>query len=133
MSKGFAMKKIGFITRNKMLAQSLAASVKSQPELDFEPFMLLDSQQATLDAEILKIDIAVVDVIDGASDETETALSFCKIIRRAIPSCRLLLLVSQDDKVGRKMAIDAMKTKTADDFVFYDTSLEYLFAKLAAF
>ena len=81
----------------------------------------------------MKIDIAVVDVIDGASDETETALSFCKIIRQAIPGCRLLLLVSQDDKLGRKMAINAMKNKDADDFVFYNTSLEYLFAKLAAF
>jgi len=30
------------------------------------------------------------------------------------------------------MAIDAIKNKTADDFVFYDTSLDYLFAKLAA-
>ena len=31
------------------------------------------------------------------------------------------------------MAIGTIKSSAADDFVFYDTSLEYLFAKLAAF
>ena len=31
------------------------------------------------------------------------------------------------------MAIDAIKSRAADDFVFYDTSLEYLFAKLETF
>ncbi|MDL2294829.1 hypothetical protein LJC60_09430 [Ruminococcaceae bacterium OttesenSCG-928-D13] len=127
------MKKIGFITTNKMLAQSLAAAVKGNPELEFEPFLLLDPQQASLDAEVLKLDVAVVDVIDGAAKETETLLSFCKRLRMTVPGCRQLLLVSQDDKIGQKMAICAMKSKTVDDFVFYDTSLEYLFAKLAAF
>lgn len=127
------MKNIGFITTNTMLAQSLATMVKNHSDLSLEPFLLLDPHQATLDAEVLKIDIAVVDVIDGVSDKAETALSFCKVVRQAIPACRLLLLVSQDDKLGRNMAINAMKNKDADDFVFYDTSLDYLFAKLAAF
>lgn len=127
------MKKIGFITTNKVLAQSLAAAVRNSPALEFEPFLLLNPGQASLDAEVLKIDIAVVDVMDGASKEIETAGSLCEKLRGAVPGCRLLLLVSQDDRTGRKMAIRAMKSKTADDFVFYDTTLEYLFAKLAAF
>lgn len=127
------MKKIGFITTNKVLAQSLAAAVKSNPKLGFDPFLLLNPHQASLDAEVLEIDVAVIDVIDGASKKAEPILSFCEKLRVTLPACRLLLLVSQDDKSGQKMAIDAMKSKVADDFVFYDTSLEYLFAKLAAF
>lgn len=126
------MKNIGFITTSKVLAQSLAAAVKCNPELGFEPFLLLDPRQASLDAELLKIDAAVVDVTDGASSETEATLSFCKRLRASLPDCRLLLLVSQDDMTGRETAIRAVKEKLADDFVFYDTSLEYLFAKLAA-
>jgi hypothetical protein len=86
-----------------------------------------------LDAGVLRIDIAVVDGMDVTSKETETALSICKKLRQTISGCRLFLLVSQDDKKGRKMAIGTIKSSAADDFVFYDTSLEYLFAKLAAF
>ena len=128
------MKKIAFITTNKMLAQSLAAIMKDTPNLEFEPFSLLNPHQAILDAEILKIDTAVVDIqgIDGASKETETILSFFKTLRQTIPKCRLMLIVPQDNKEGRKTAIKAMKNKLIDDFVFYDTSLDYLFAKLIA-
>lgn len=127
------MKNIGLITTNKVLAQSLAAAIKSNADLRFEPFLLLNPHQASLDVEVLKIDAAVVDVIEGASKETEMTLSFCKELRNAVPHCRLLLLVSQGDKAGQKMAIDAIRNQVADDFVFYDTSLAYLFAKLAAF
>lgn len=126
------MKKIGMITTNKVFAQSLAATIKSNPNLELEPYLLLNPLQATLDAEVLKIEIAIVDVIDGASKEAKTVLEFCEKLRKAVPACHLLLLVSQDDKMGREMAIGAMKSKVADDFVFYDTTLQYLFAKLAA-
>lgn len=127
------MKKIGLITTNKVFAQSLAAAIKSNSELGLDPFLLLNMHQASLDAEVLKIDVALVDVTDSASKEAESILFFCKKLRKAAPHCRLLLLVSQEDKAGRNLAIDAMKNRVADDFVFYDTSLEYLFAKLAAF
>lgn len=127
------MKKMGFMTTNKVLAQSLGAAVRNNIELGFEFFLLLNPYQASLDAEVLNLDVAVVDVIEGGAKETETLLSFCKRLRETVPDCRLLLLVSQDDQPGREMAIRAVKTKVADDFVFYDTSLEYLFAKLAAF
>ncbi|MGI6169436.1 MAG: hypothetical protein ACOYI4_07000 [Christensenellales bacterium] len=125
------MKKIGFITTNKVLAQSLAAAVGSDLDLRLETFLMLNLHQAALDAELARIDIAVVDVMDVK--ETETVLTICKKLRQTVPDCRLLLLVSQDNKKGRKMAIDAIKSGVAHDFVFYDMSLEYLFAKLAAF
>lgn len=127
------MKKIGFITTNKVLAQSLAAMVKTHSRLAFEPFLLLNPPQAALDAELLRLDIAVVDIIEGASNKAQAVQSFCEHIRLAIPGCRVLLLVSPDDTLGHQIAIEATKRKTADDFVFYDTSLDYLFAKLAAF
>lgn len=127
------MKKIGFITTSKVLAQSLAAAVSSNPALGLAPFLLLDAQQAPLDAEVLQIDVGVVDVIGGTAGESKTALALCRRLRLVVPGCRLLLLVSQEGASGRQMAISAMKNKLADDFVFYDTSLGYLFAKLAAF
>ena len=121
------MKRIGFITTNKVLAQSLAAAVKSNPALGFEPFLLLDPGQAALDAEILGLDAAVVDT--GGAGNTE---AFCGALRQRAPGCRLLLLVPQGGGAGRRTAIKAVRCGAADDFVFCDTSLDYLFAKLAA-
>ena len=120
------MKKIGFITTNKVLAQSLSATVRGRPDWGIEPYLLLNPRQAALDADILQLDAAVIDVADGIPiEETE---AFCHSLRTAA-GCRLLLLVP---KAARRMAIRAVKSNAADDFVFYDTSLEYLLAKLTA-
>jgi hypothetical protein len=126
------VRKIGFITTNHVLAQSLAALLKNKKHLGFEPFLLLDPCQALLDAEVVKIDVAVVDVMEWDSKEIEAIWSFCRSLRHMPTGCRLMLLVPQKDKMRREMAIEAMKKNVVDDYVFYDTSLEYLFAKLAA-
>ena len=119
------MKKIGIITTSKILAQSLAAAAKSYPNWEFEPYLLLNPQQAVLDAEVLRLDAVVIDAADAALNETE---SLCQTLRKTT-GCRLLLLAP---KTGSSMAIKAIESKIADDFVFCDTSLDYLFAKLAA-
>ena len=124
------MKKIALITTNKILAESLAASVKAMSDLKFEFFLFLNPHQALLDAEILEINIALIDL---ALEKKEATLSFCERLHKRLPNCHLLLLVSQDDRAGRKMAMEAKEKKIVEDFMFYDTSLKYLFAKLEAF
>lgn len=129
------MKKIALITTNKILGQSLDSAVKSMPNLEFELVLLLNSHQALLDAEILEIDVALIDmgsidIVDNDLKEKETSLSFCERLNKSLPNCHLLLLVSQDDKTNREMATEAKKKKIIDDFVFYNASLKYLLAKL---
>ena len=46
---------------------------------------------------------------------------------------RILLLVRPERAVVRTVAVEAKNAGLADDFVFYDSSLSYLLAKLAAF
>ena len=127
------MKKIGFITTNRVLAQSLTAIVNDCSELEAEPFILLDPRQVPLDAEVLKIDVAVVDISmeAGASDESDMAWpSLCDSLRSTVPGCMILLLVPQGNVKQRYAAIKAVRNNAADDFVFSDLSLDYLFAKL---
>lgn len=126
------MKRIGVITTNKVLGQSLSKAIQAQPELQFDIYLLLSLEQALLDVEVLKIEVALIDVMNGDAAEKTALIVFCEKLRQAVPDCRMLLLVSQDDKAGRKMAIEAVRTRRADDFVFYDTSLDYLLAKLSA-
>ena len=116
-----------------MLAQSLEHTIKSNPDLELEMFLFLNPQQAAVDAEVIDIDVAVVDMTVDTSEETNSILSFCEAKRNESADCHLMLMVSQNDKAGREKAIDAMKRRAIDDFVFYDTSLDYLLAKLIAF
>lgn len=119
------MKKIALITTNKIFAQSLDAAVKAAPELGIDFFLLLNPKQALLDAEIFEIDVALIDVLKP--------LLFCERLHHNLPNCHLLLLVSQEDMISREIAIQAKEKGVVEDFVFYDASLKYLFAKLTAF
>ena len=112
--------------------------MKSMPNLEFELFLLLNPSQALLDAEVLEIDVAIIDMslinaMDNDKREKETGLSFCERLHNSLSNCHLLLLVSQDDHENRQKAAEAKKKKIVDDFVFYDVSLKYLFAKVQAF
>lgn len=127
------MKKIAFITTNKILAESLNATINAMPHLNFEFFMLLDANQALIDAEVFEIDVALIDVIDRGMQDKQRLLPFCESLHKKLPNCKILLLVSQDDPENRAIARGAKKNKIVDDFVFYDASLKYLFAKLSAF
>lgn len=127
------MRKIALITTNKIFAQSLDAAIKAVPELDIQFFLLLNPQQAILDAEIFEIDVALIDVIDSDRKEKENPLMFCEKLHANSPKCHLLLLVSQEDMESRKIATKAKEKGIVDDFVFYDASLKYLFAKITAF
>lgn len=132
------MKKVALITTNKILAQSFDSAIQCIENLDFELILLLNSRQALLDAEILEIDVALIDIgfvdaIDNGVAEKGTTLSFCERLHKRLPNCHILLLFSQDDSANRKMATEAKESKIIDDFVFYDASLKYLLAKLSAY
>ena len=126
------MKKIGFITKNRVLAQSLATLIKNNPDLPFEPYTFHNLEQAAIDAEIFQIDAAVIEMTTETSEETGATSKLCTNLRKTSPDCQILLLVPQDSKSNRDEAMKAVNTKAVDDFVFLDTSLDYLLAKLLA-
>ena len=62
----------------------------------------------------------------------EQAVKICQSLRQDQRSTKILLLVRPEQAVVRKLAVDAKNAGMADDFVFYDSSLTYLLAKLEA-
>jgi len=126
------VKKIGFITKNKVLAQSLASLIKSNPDLLLEPYVLSNFAQSAIDVEVFGINAAVVDMTADGHEETGVVMTLCKELRETCPGCRILLLVPQDNKLSRDEAMKAVDEKVADDYLFLDTSLDYLIAKLLA-
>ncbi len=126
------MIKLGFISSNKILVQSIAAVIKNNTDFAFETFALLNPSQAALDAAILELDIAVIDLAAGFFRTPDALWSFCKSIRQDVPACNTLLLVPQEDDEMRSLAMKAKKDEFAGDFVFADSSLDYLLTKLIA-
>ena len=126
------MKRLGLITKNKVFAQSLSLVIKNNLDLPFEPYVLHSFKQASVDAEILGIDVAVIEMVAENPAGTPDGLLLCNEMRRTNPDCRILLLISPDHKHNRDTAIRAANIKAVDDYVFLDTSLDYLFAKLLA-
>ncbi len=124
------MKKLGIITSNKVLAQSLRSVICNTPDLHYEPHVLLNLKQAALDAEVLKLDLAVIDTAAEFSNDPAAVLSLCAQLRKLTPECLIFLLTPQSDKELCTIAIEGKKCRLADDFVFYDSSLDYLFTKL---
>jgi len=126
------MKRIGFISKNKVFAQSLASSIKNNLDLIFVPYVLQNIEQAVLDIGILEIDIAVVEMISEVPKKQNNILSLCSELKQTVPDCKILILVPQENESCCDIAIKAVSTKVIDDYVYLDTSLDYLFAKLLA-
>lgn len=124
------MKTVLFISSNKMLGQGLSAAVQSKPELDFLWAAQLNYPQAIVGVDIFHADVVILDVADQA--DMEQVVEICQVIRRNKQNVKALLLVRPEQAVVRKVAVDAKNTGLADDFVFYDSSLTYLLAKLEA-
>lgn len=122
------MKKVGFITRNKVLAQSFCAAAQAKQEASFQIFSMLDYRQAELDAQVLGIGVAIVD----GNQEIGTALQLCGQLRTSVPRCRILFIVGQQSRADMEIAVAAKKAGRIDDFLFYDSSLDYLIAKLSS-
>ena len=125
------MKTVLFISSNKMLGQGLSAAFQSKPELDFLWAAQLNYPQAVVGIDIFHADVVILDIADQA--DMEQAVEICRSIRRNEQDVKILLLVRPEQAVVRKIAVDTKNAGLADDFVFYDSSLTYLLAKLAAF
>ncbi len=126
------MRKMGIITSNRVFAQSLRTVICSDPDLCYEPSMLLNLKQAALDAEVLNLDLAVIDAAAEFSNDPAAVLLLCEELRHVLPECLVFLLTPQSDKALCDLAIEGRKRRLIDDFVFYDSSLDYLLVKLRA-
>ena len=124
------MKTVLFISSNKMLGQGLSAAFQSKPDLDFRWAAQLNYPQAVVGVDIFRADVVILDVVDQT--DMEQAVEICRSIRRDEQDAKILLLVRPEQAVVRKVAVDTKNDGLADDFIFYDSSLTYLLAKLEA-
>lgn len=124
------MKQVVLISNNKMLAQGLEAALLARTELEIQLLPLLNYRQALVGVQAYEPQAAILDATQQPGNDT--ILELCASLRKADPACKILLMVSADTAQSRDLAVEAKQQALADDFVFYDSSLSYLFAKLSA-
>lgn len=124
------MKTILFISTNKILGQGLSAAILTKPEIGFKWAAQLNYSQAVVGADIFHADMVIVDVVDQM--DMEYAADICQSLRENNRAVKILLLVRPEQPIVRRKSVDAQKAGLIDNFVFYDSSLTYLLAKLEA-
>ena len=124
------MKTVLFISSNKMLGQGLSVAIQSKPELDFQWAAQLNYPQAIIGIHVFHAHVVILDIVDQV--DMELAVEMCRSIQRDERGTKILLLVRPERAAVRKVAVEAKNSGLADDFVFYDSSLTYLLAKLEA-
>ena len=124
------MKTVLFVSSNKILGQGLSAAILSKPEFDFRWEAQLQYSQAIVGADVFHADVVLLDVADQV--DMKRALEICQSLRQNSQTTKILLLVRPEQAAVRAQAVDAKNAGQVDNFVFYDRSLSYLLAKLAA-
>lgn len=124
------MKTVLFISSNKVLGQGLSVAIRSKPGFNFRWEAQLNYLQAVACVDIFHADVVILDIVD--QENLEQAVEICQTFRQDEQNVKILLLVRPEQAVVRKVAVNMKNTGLVDDFVFYDSSLTYLLAKLKA-
>lgn len=122
------MQTIVLLMRRKPIAQGFTQSLKSNPQIHivYEPHY--QNAHATIGAH--EAGVALIEI--GETDEyaISRCLLLCKTLRKKTPRCKLVLLCPEQNEESVLEAVAAKKDGRIDDFMFYDTSFNYLAAKL---
>lgn len=124
------MKHVLLFMRRKVLSGALSRLAREETQLRF--FTETNPDNLLIAARSHGAEIAVVEVAESGAHPARDSLRLCDELRRGLPGCKLLLLCSESSEESRRLAVSAKQEGRIDDFVFYDTSVDYLMSKLQA-
>lgn len=124
------MKHVLLFMRRKVLSSALSRLAKEKNQLRF--FTETNPANLLIAAKSHRVEIAVIEAAESGEFSVHDSLRLCDEIRRGLPGCKLLLLCSENSEESKRLAISAKQEGHIDDFIFYDTSIDYLMSKLLA-
>ena len=83
-------------------------------------------------AHIIQPIVALVEIPERHDDPILEAFNVCDGIQEESPGCKIMLMCPEQDKKSVAACEDAKRNGKIDDYLFYETSKEYLTSKLAA-
>ena len=114
----------------RVIADLLIKSIGKRPNM--EAFGIYDYKTAETTALARQPNIALVEIPEKFGFPALEALDVCEKIRKSSPGCKIVLLCPEQDKESVDTCIEVKKKGEIEDFLFYDSSVDYLVSKLEA-
>ena len=121
-------KTVMLVLGRKVIADLLIKSIGKQANM--EAFGVYDYKNAETVALSRKPHIALVEIPETHGFPAINTLNVCGEIKKANPDCKIVLLCPEHDKESVDVCIDAKQRSEIEDFLFYDSSVDYLASKL---
>jgi len=117
------------VMHRKVAAEAYARAI--QEYAGFSAYCEYDYADAAMTAKVRKADITIIEVPESQGRQLAQYVEICAAIRRVRPESKFMLLCSERSREGVQLAVAAMQSKEIDDYVFYDSTLDYFLSKLA--
>jgi len=121
-------KVVMLVLGRKVIADLLIKSIGKRANM--EVFGMYDYKNAGVTALSRKPYLALVEIPEKHGFPAFDTLSVCGEIKEASEGCKIVLLCPEQDKESVDICIDAKKRNEIEDFLFYDSSVDYLASKL---
>ena len=97
-----------------------------------ETYGVYDYRNAVSAAESRKPDVALVEIPEKHGSPARETLDICEGIKAVLPKCKIAILCPEQDKESVNACVEAKKHGKVEDFLFYDSGVDYLVSKLEA-
>ena len=114
----------------RVIADLLIESIEKNG--DVEALGIYDYNNAVDFAAACNPDIALVEIPEKHGTPALDTLDICQNIKETNPDCKIVLLCPEQDNKSVTMCVEAKKQGKVEDFLFYDSGINYLVSKLEA-
>ena len=114
----------------RVIADLLISSVEWSGAV--EAYGVYDYRNAVHSAISRKPDIALVEIPEKHGTPAQDTLEICQAIKAELHNCKIVMLCPEQDKESVSACVDAKKQGKVEDFLFYDSGVDYLVSKLEA-
>jgi len=121
--------KVLLLMYRKLMSDAMASALSENSE--FELFLKQNYANAVSAAVRYTPGIALVEIPESDGARAHEYLQICAAIRRAVPTCKLMLMCPERSNVNKLAVVKAMSAGEIDNFVYYNVSMDYLLSMLA--
>ena len=114
----------------RVIAGLLKESIEKKKRM--KTVSVYDYKRAGSEAMLHCPDIALVEIPEKYGFPAAETLAVCEEIKKASAGCRIVLLCPEQDSESVYICTEEKKRGGIADFLFYDSTVEYLIAKLDA-
>ena len=124
------MRCVLLVMKRKLLADALEKGLRENPRFRFCAEYAYEN--ALLTADCVAPQIVVLEIPDSGAWTPEKCLALADALRARTPAPRLMVLCPESSPAACAQTVQALRAGRIDDFVYYDTSWQYLVSKLEA-